>query len=204
MRLIQLTPPAISPVTEEMVWEHLRLNLVNGVPEDRAYVLELIKAVTGQIDGMDGLLSRALITQTWRLELDGFPPVIELPLPPCQAVLSIAYVGDESASPEYAVVDPASYWTTGLGGACKAEITPAKGLGFTWPRVARARGGVVVDFRAGYGDAPEDVPAAIRGALLETVATRYAYRESVSAGTSFSVLPLSASEALDNYRVRGF
>lgn len=202
MKLTLLSPPAVPVVSEAVVWEHLKLILESGVPADRDYVRALIDAAGGELDGAQGLLSRALITQTWQLELDSFPSVIEIPLPPCQAVLAIAYAGPDGASPDFIGLAPPEYRVTGLGGACKAEISPAARK--SWPNVAGSSGRVIVTFRAGYGDNPEDVPAPIRAAVLEIIATRYAYRESVSAGSGFSVLPESACAPLERYRVRGF
>jgi uncharacterized phiE125 gp8 family phage protein len=63
------------------------------------------------------------------------------------------------------------------------------------------REAICIRFKAGYGDAPEDVPAPIRQALMEIVATRYAFREAVGAGVSFSRIPEGARAALDNYRM---
>lgn len=203
MRLDLITPPSMLAVSPQMVWQHLRLILVsdNGspetfAPEDAGYVAGLIEAAVSELDGRDGLLSRALITQTWRATLNCFPTVIEIPLPPCRTVQAVTYLDLQGIQQ---TLDPSQYSVIGLNSLDKALMSPkVKGR---WPATARQSGAVTITFQAGFGDDPDDIPPAITAALLEIIGTRYAFRETVSANAGFSILPDSACRALDRYRV---
>lgn len=117
----------------------------------------------GLLDGVAGLLGRALRTQTWELVIDQrFPCAIELPLPPCQSVTSIAYTDPAGDSQTLA---PSAYRVFGLGDLRQAaRILPA--YGGSWPATRCEPEAVVVRFVAGYGDAAATVPAPIRKAAL--------------------------------------
>ena len=201
--LINVTAPAVLAVNEADVWDHLRLVLRESgspdeiQPSDRAHVLRLMQAAVDEVDGPDAILQRALITQEWLLYLDCFAPVIQLPLPPTQSITSVRYIDSDGA---WQTVDSADYTVSGIGGSAKAELAPA--LDKSWPGLANLSRAVEIQFVAGYGDAPENVPASIRAALCEIIATRYQFRESVIMGGA-SPLPMSARRALDSHRVFG-
>jgi len=201
--LVNVTAPQVLAVVESEVWEHLRLALrESGSPEelqpsDRAHVLRLMQAAIDEIDGPDGLLQRCLVTQEWLLYIDCFAPVIPLPLPPTQSITSVRYIDSDGA---WQTVDPADYQLAGASGTARAELTPA--FGESWPSHAYVPRAVEIQFVAGYGDTPEAVPASIRAALCEIIATRYQFRESIIMGGA-SPLPLSARRTLDAHRVFG-
>jgi hypothetical protein len=95
------------------------------------------------------------------------------------------------------------------GVGASGEIAPE--LDASWPRTLPVAEAVTVTFQAGYLDGDNSppfasgaVPDAIRGAIRETVATRYQFRESASIGAGFSSLPANAQAALANYRVWRF
>ncbi|MDT3686759.1 MAG: hypothetical protein RO009_17145 [Pseudorhodoplanes sp.] len=203
MSLKLISAPQALAVSEQTVWDHLRLVLADQgtsppeeAPEDRAHVRGLIEAAIGEVDGINGLLSRALITQTWQLRLHRFPRVVELPLPPLQEVLEVSYrdpAGTLQTLPETA------FQVAGIGDEGKGRIEPLAGS--YWPETGDYVEAVLITFRAGYGDTPEDVPATIRSAILEIVAARYAFRESITPAAQYFMLPRSAVNALENYRV---
>lgn len=203
MALVKVESPSIPAVSEETVWAHLRLDIDEAAspaePVDADYVRGLIEAAIGEVDGADGLLGRALITQRWAISFDRWPRVIELPLPPLQAVETIQFVDPAGVLQTMA---PSTYSVSGVGAACKAEVAPARGT--WWPTVRDQREAIVIRFRCGYGDTPADVPAPIQQAIVETVATRYAFRETVGSGSIFTRIPAGAQAALDNYRIWAF
>lgn len=201
MTLLRKTPPADLAVTQESVFEHLRLILEadgggpsQGLPIDAAHVLRVTESAVSEIDGAYALLGIALISQTWVLLLDSFPRVIELPVPPLIEVVAIHYL--DSAGAEQ-TLSPSDYLVTGVGSLDRAQIRPRS----SWPATQQLNPEAVsIEFKCGFGDDPEDVPAAIRGALLEIIATRYRFRETVSAASGFSRLPDSATSALENFK----
>src|ERR671919_706510 len=81
--------PQDSPLSVADAKDQMRVTL----DSEDAYIATLIQAATGYLDGRDGVLGRALMTQTWEYVLDAFPlhDWIWLPLPPIQSVTSITY-----------------------------------------------------------------------------------------------------------------
>jgi uncharacterized phiE125 gp8 family phage protein len=63
-----------------------------------------------------------------------------------------------------------------------------------WPSTRYTINAVTIRFAAGYGDAAEDVPQAIRQGILIEISNLYENREDVVAGQNISML--SASERL--------
>jgi uncharacterized phiE125 gp8 family phage protein len=125
---------------------------------------------------------RALITQTWRALYDSFPVVeVELPKPPLQSVDSVKYVDDDGtlqtlATSEY-VVD-----TSGVRGRVYLAYEGE------WPIHRLERNAVRIEFVAGYGDDPGDVPANFRDWMLRKAGDLYLHREGTVVGTISSRL----------------
>ena len=90
--------------------------------------------------------------------------MIDLPRPPLQSVESIQYIDTagnvQTLAPEDYVVDASS-----------GEIgRVALAWNRFWPITRCSINSVVIQFTAGYGDAAEDVPQAIRqGILIESL-----------------------------------
>lgn len=201
--LIQVTPPAVQPVTEAEVWDFLRVPLLGdpAEPEDKDTIADMLAAAVAHFDGRDGVLGRQLVTATWRLDLDGFPAcgeAIRLPLPPLQLVESVTYT---DASGDVRTLPATDYTVAGIGGDA-GRIQPAYGK--SWPSTRRVPEAVSVTFRCGYGNTGDDVPAPIRSAIMQTVATRYENREDVVIGLSVSELPEGAAEIVAAYREWSF
>lgn len=180
MNLHRILPPQHLPVTMAEVKAGARLD---GTDED-ALLAGLIRSSVEMIDGPDGEIQRALITQTWELRLDAFPGAwptrpyfrwradfcpdrleIEIPLPPLQEVTSIAYItgGVE------AVLDPSEYRVAGVGDRHRARIRPVT----AWPATDDVLEAISITFVAGYGDSWNDVPEMIRHAITATVQGMY-------------------------------
>ena len=61
---------------------------------------------------------------------------------------------------------------------------------------------IEIDFVAGHGDTPSDVPQPIRQALLLLIAHWYENREPVEIGATATTIPAGVSELLMPYRRR--
>lgn len=187
MALVLISPPSSLPVSLATAKEFLR---VDG-NEDDALISSLIAAAVASLDGECGELGRALIAQTWRLDLDGFPrTAIELPLPPTIEVVSVSYVGADGAAAPMVADD---YIVTGAGSYGFARVTPSSGR---WP----VGSSVSVTFRAGFGDDGDAVPADLRGAILARVALAYAMRESAVLTTATVEANPDVAAALARWR----
>ena len=187
MTLHLVTAPAADVVSVGDVKAHLR---VDGDDED-AVIADMIGQATAEIDGRDGLLGRALMTQTWRLLLPGWPDAgpgfrrtavgqsatfpIRLPLPPLLTVEAITYLDGEGVEQAMSL---AGFRV--LGDVEPGEIWPA--VGGYWPSVpsmaSPSRNPIAITYKAGYGDAGDAVPAPIRQWIKNRVGLLYAYRES--------------------------
>ena len=178
---LQITSePAAEPITAQDVQRA-------GIDGSPATIEAFITASRQKVEAY---LDRALITQSLRVVMNGFPygafwlggaGFIKLPRAPLQSVESVKYfdIDDEEqtfASGKYLVLTD---YTPGL-----IQVK----YGETWPTDTRAESVVQVNYTAGYGDDAEDVPQAIREALILETAEHYRMR--ASTGVS--------SESIDN------
>ncbi|GAB5387081.1 MAG: hypothetical protein Alpg2KO_00490 [Alphaproteobacteria bacterium] len=188
--LTQLTGPDGWPVTLADMYRELRLDPEGDPPthpEDNQ-LTDLIAAATGQVDGPDGILGRALLTQRWQLILPGFPPeTILLPLPPLQSVEAVRVRQSDHSWLELET-DAYQLVPHELGQA----LRPADGT--DWPSTVTHDQAVQIDFTCGYGEAA-DVPMPVRSAIRRLVAHLFWGRE--EAGD----MPISLGRLLGSYRV---
>jgi uncharacterized phiE125 gp8 family phage protein len=154
-----ITPPARAPVTMAEVKDHLRV----AHDDDDIKISQFIRAATSYLDGRLGVLGRCLITQTWEITFDAFPPgEIELPLPPVQSVTSVSYVNPAGTTSTVSAND----YTVDTASAT-ARIVPKT----DWPDTAATVNAVTIRFVT--GTEPESVPEALKDAVLVLVAARY-------------------------------
>lgn len=197
-----VSAPAARVLTLEQAYQQLRLDPDFGTsPPSRSdddLILDAIDAAAGDLEGVTGWLGRALITQTWRLSLNAFPDgEIMLPLPPLQSVVGVTYLNGDGVEETLTVGTDYRVGDEGTVG----YVAPA--FGKSWPRGGRQqRGAVAVDFVAGYGDDPADIPGPIRQYLKARTTFYYENRDMVISGTSVTPTPFYR-DSLENFRVRG-
>lgn len=187
-RLVRVTPPAVTPVSLVEAKAHLRVDH----SDDDALITALIEAATGHLDGWTGILGRALINQTWRVDVPAWGYPLRLPLGPVQSVTSVAYWDVNNTDAVFAA-ERYSLHTDALGAAIHLNS------GSSWPSVYSRQDAIRVTFVAGYGLAAADVPAPIRQAILLLVGHWYANREAVVSG-NFEQLPLAVNALLTPLR----
>ena len=207
--LTLVTAPAAEPVSLAEAKAHMRI--------DSAADDSLISAlITAAREAAEAHTRRALVSQTWRLTLDGFPApplpwwdgvrqaadmpgagsVIELPRPPLVSVTSVTTY-DDGDNPT--VASAASYFVDSDSEPGRVALRS----GQTWPAVGRVAGGVEVIFVAGYG-AASAVPQAIRQAMLMYIGHLFENREAEAAtGTRVGALPPGVAALWRPYRVLG-
>lgn len=163
-------------------------------PVDDALILDKLATARQNCETFLGL---SLVTKIIEGALDSFPgrcddPAIELPWGPVREVLSFSY-GDASdalaLTPDDYVLDDYS--------------APARLTG-TWPTVTAATNTVKIRYLAGYGvdsDGGEQIPPAIRGAILLTLGELFANREN-AVDVALHEIPTSAESLLRPLRVR--
>ena len=174
----------LKPATEILTLEQCREHIRRDDTDDDSKIKLLLSAVVARLDGVDGILGRALITQTWQDEMDAFPVSDRLPLSLCpvQSVISIQYYDIDGNLQTMAASDYAAHNRTNF-----AHIKLAENA--SWPETDDRDDAVKVTYVAGYGDAADDVPATIRHAALLLLGEWYELREEVVTETIATRLP---------------
>jgi uncharacterized phiE125 gp8 family phage protein len=196
MKLVRIQAPVNPAVTLAEVKNHLKIRQANTAQDTD--LQRVADGCVNELDGWDGHLGRALITQRWSLFLDSFPSVIELPLPPLQAVTCLKHM---NADGDWVHLASSEYRVSGIGGNAKAEIYPA--IGKTWPTVYPARDSIEVRFRCGFGDDATTIPGSLKNAILEMIGARTSVRDGVVRAEE-RMLPIAAMpglQSLDHWRV---
>jgi uncharacterized phiE125 gp8 family phage protein len=206
MSLTLITAPAVTPVSEVAVWDHLRVSLNQyGIePPDKAHILTLIDAATSRLDGRDGILGRCLVPQTWDMTVDRFPHCreIALRLPPIISVVSVSYVDSDGATQVMSDSDYALSADT----AWRPRLLLAYDA--SWPTARDQCDAVTIRMLCGYdsGNSPQDaagVPQSIKAALMLLISDLYEHRETVTVGASVSPMPMTVDALLAPYRLLG-
>lgn len=195
--LTRQTPPTIEPVTLAEAKQHLRVDS----NDDDAYIAGLIRAAR---EWVEEYLDRTLVLTQWAVRFDRFPTDstqdIELPRPPIATAgtataVSLTYTLENGTTAAYSSalfrVDRHS-----TPGAVKTLY------GQTWPPHLWDDNSLTVTYWAGYGANANDVPAAIRHAMLMLVAHWYdgARQAAVSTGAVPQDVPYGVKSLLDSQR----
>ena len=183
--LRQTLAPTVEPVTLEELKDHLRG--VSTADEDallQSYLCVAREAVEVEE------VSRALLTQTLELRLDGWPwshrvgiysRGIRLPRPPLQSVSSIAYIDANGATQ---TLDAALYTVDPY--VEPGRIVPAYGV--AWPNLRAVPACVTVTYVAGWTDRGK-VPERIRHAIKLLAGELYENREAATAEAALARIP---------------
>lgn len=176
-----LAGPATEPLTlaEAKLWLKL-----DGDDED-ALVGALIASARLHVESVTG---RALIAQSWRLLLDEWPEnfVVRLPVSPVLSLTAIAVHDTDSGSTALDL--------DGIDVGRSELLLPAD---HARPPM-REYQGIAIDYVAGYGADADEVPEALKQALLLLIAFWFEYRDSVVVG---SVAPAGFEALVAPYRV---
>lgn len=196
--LIRTVAPTELPVPLEELKSHLRIDDTNSDADLAGY----LRVAIDMLDGSEGLLNRALCTQTWEYKIDDFPRCdwFDLPLPPLQSVSSVAYLdgnGDSQtfASSSYRVLNAADPRYKG-----RIEL----GYGEAWPATRGIQQAVTITFIAGYG-ARNAVPEEIRQTIKLLAGHFYENRDTVAIGNlSVAEIPWALRALIDKQTVASF
>lgn len=160
-----ITPPAIEPVTVDEVKVHQR---IIGSDQD-AVISGLITAARQVVENHTG---RHLIDQTWQGVTDRWMVPFEL-IGNARIIQSVSYYAEDNVSTTMA---SEQYYLITSG------LVPVLYFfdGVILPSIAARADAVKVLLTAGYGALAEDVPMAIRQAILLLVGHYYENRESTT------------------------
>jgi uncharacterized phiE125 gp8 family phage protein len=194
LRLV--TAPAGLPVTVDQVKYDLRLD---GTDDDVA-IGEIISDAVDSISGPNGIIGRALMTQTWALSvrcpgghgLNGSArDRIYIPLLPAASVSSISYFDGANVEQPLDVEDFMLYATDDWG-----YVQPK--IGKAWPVTADRPDAITITYVAGYGDV-DAIPGGIKRAIRLTTAHWFESPASASEKQMY-VVPMGAKSLLEQYR----
>lgn len=186
MAAILLTPPEAEPLSVSDAKSYLRVE----TGDDDVLIASLIAAARSHVEAMGRC---ALLTQSWRLVLDNWPPDgrIKPKLSPLSAITA-ARVYDEAGTGH--AIDPENFV---LDAAHNVIAVRACSL----PQPGRGVGGIEIDVVAGFGDSGSDVPQALMQALRMLVAHWYDNRGLIAIGASIAVMPPSVNALIASHRV---
>lgn len=180
----RLVAPAVAPITLAEAKEHLR---VDHSDED-ALIGGIIAAAVSHIDG-DGLLGRAMITQTWAQWVSRAPGNVRLRMGPFIALAGVAFWDADSLED----ADTADFRVRKVGDFVEIAAKNA------WPAADDRPDAIRISFTAGYGATADDVPADIRHALLLLVGHLYANREATRE-KALAEIPLGVDALIGRHR----
>lgn len=183
LRLVLTAEPKCEPVTTDEAKEHARIDET----ADNGLVTAMLYAAR---QACENYTRRAFITQSYTLFLDGWPdcPYVELP---CAPLISVTHVKT------YDDADVATTWSASnyyVDVATKPGRLVLRSAA-SWPAADRVANAIEVLFKAGYGDSPDNVPYAIKQAILETFVHFYEHR-----GDANAELPETAQILLASYK----
>lgn len=191
-----LDPQDASPDNEPLTLAEIKTHCRVDDTDDDDYLFGLIIAARRYAEEYT---RRAFIRQTWRMKLQTFDNVIEIPKPPLLSIDSFTYLdtngNDQAVAASIYYVD-----TDSIPGAIRLSY------GQAWPEHRRQQDAITITYQAGYGDVPSDVPAELRHGVKLLVAHWYEQREESVIGSGLNVhhIPLGLKSLLGMHRLESF
>lgn len=184
MSLSLFTPPAEEPLALDDAKAWLKLD----EDADDDLVRALIVSARLQVEALTG---RVLVTQTWRLTLDGWPPlgIVAVPIAPVASLVAATVIAADGTT---SALDLATI-------ALDAASLPPRLQALDRP-AARPFAGIRFDLVAGYGGAA-DVPAVFVQAMRILVAHWYARRDDLGTPGADPPLPAAVAALLAPHRL---
>ncbi len=191
---VRVTPPAADKplLTKDECKQFLRIDHA-----DEDTLIESFRdGVTAYLDGYAGILGRALINQTWKVNLCRWPSCdIRLPLSPVSSIASIKYWDAATPSVQQSVT-ASDYSLLEDALSPYVKFIPA----FAAPALYDREDAIEVLFVTGYGADNSAVPAAIKAAALLMLGNLYEHREDVVIGDTAIPLPMGSKSLLAPFR----
>lgn len=183
-------PPELvtAPTAKCVSLDDARVHLREDGTEENALIEAAIAAAVQHLDGYGGILGRALMKQDWQQFLPFWPASrsVELVLAP---VLSVVSVEVRGADGQTVTIAPSAYRLVGGAGSSPRLLF---NLDAALPALASAPDAVAITFSAGYGEAADKLPPALRAAILLMVGDLWRFRSTVQIGTA-SAVPMSTT-----------
>lgn len=185
----------VAPASALLSLAEAKAQLRVTADDEDAGIAAMIDAATDALDLPNGMIGRALVTQTWRITAPAPDAAgrFALPVAPVQSVSAISYLDQAEATQALAVEDfPLQ------GDDDRAWLQPRRGA--SWPVTAARPDAISVTAVCGYGE-PWQVPASIRQAARMLVAHWYDNRGAVVVGVTTAELEHAVSSLVSLNRV---
>ncbi len=160
-----------APASVALLTDAFKLSQRISASDEDAVIEAYIAAATGLLDGWNGWLSRALISQAWSISIAG--PTngkIYAPLSPVQSLGAVSYYDKNGILQAL----PASSFRV-IKSADWAYIEPKAGV--SWPPTESRPDAIKATFICGYGEASTDIPPELRQAITLLAGHFYEHRE---------------------------
>jgi uncharacterized phiE125 gp8 family phage protein len=179
-----LAGPAAEPIALAQAKAFLK---VDDDAED-ALIETLIASARMHVEGVTG---KALMEQSWRLVLDGFPAsgIVRLPVSPLLAVTAVTVTSEDAESEELNL--------DGFTGEGDQLVVPKSVLARAF---SPQRCGIEIDYKAGFGADSDDVPADIKQAMLGLIAHWYEFRDAVIVAGTGAIVPNGFDALVSRYK----
>lgn len=172
MNVREIMKPQVEPITLVEAKIHLR---VDHSDEDG----EIGRKIRSARLYCEKISGRAYITRTLAGTLDAFPTknggLISLPHAPASEIVEITYWDPDV---NLVTMDPADYEFDPYSEP--ARLRPV--VGSSWPATLNVYGAVEIQWKAGNGDDPTDVPEDTKSAIKLALGDLYENRESIVLG----------------------
>jgi len=193
MTLKLKTPPIIEPIPTAEMKLHLRVDFA----DDDALIDSLVKASRQHLETITSVV---MLSQSWKLIMDAFPDsdTIIIPLAPLISIDSFRYIDSSGIEKTF---DSSNYIvdTDSIPGRLVLRDSAI------WPAdMLQVVNGVVIEFKAGYGESASDIPEPLRQAIKLFAAHLYENREAVTAlnsSQSLVELPMGVRYLIETYRM---
>lgn len=187
-RIEIVTPPAAEPLTLSEVKAHCRVEH----NDDDTLIARLIQTAVDFTD-VNGILGKAMISQTWGEWIAPNPSTVLLSLGEVQSVSAIKFYDTDNALQTATLSD---FFVLGTKGRTIIRPKPSK----AWPTTFDRDDAIKIEYVIGFGGSPSDVPQTVRHALMVLTAHWYENRENSITGTTIKTLPYGFDDLMDYER----
>jgi uncharacterized phiE125 gp8 family phage protein len=178
MALILSTPASTFPVSVEAAKEQCSATGTS----DFDFILQ--GYISAACDAAELYLGKALTQQEWKLVLDDWSNVIELPLGPITNSTVVSYL-DENGDEQ--ILAPSAYEIDAYGSP--PRLQPVNGQ--AWPKLKGGLNSVSITFTT----EPAATPNSVKQAILMMVAFWFSNREAI--GSAMTEIPMAWRHLLD-------
>jgi len=168
MPLIDLVPPLVEPI--DLAYAKLFMR-IDGNAED-ALIETLIKTTRHQVENTIG---RTLIRRTF-IYRTSVPHcrVICLPRPPLVSVVRMTLIAENDQAVD---IPPADFTVSAKKEPGEIQLNPDR----NWTDYLAEFATLEIEFEAGYGDTPDDIPLPLKQAIVLLLTHAFEFREASEA-----------------------